>query len=364
MAANRSSFELFKLSDGVVGTPDRLEPARFSALGALELQDIERWIRERPLLVGEDLKIITHQFSGFEHSKDRLDVLALDRNGRLVVIEVKRDSSGAYQDLQALRYAAFVSTFRAEQLVEAHVDYVKKTEGRDIDAEDARQELEAFIESGDLDIVDEDVQPRIMLVAAGFQPGVMSTVLWLSRAYRLDISCVQLVPYEVGGELLVGSSILVPLREAGDYEVKVAEKLNAATSKKATAAPLDQEQAKAFIASVPAGRWTAYVDVATAGGSPNGAMGVGSWLANKGEDVPHVYRVLNRRGEVSEGWKATDPDLPADPGGVRALLEHEGVRFNEDGRADQDQRWTVEDWEPAVGTANPDPESRTESNQG
>jgi alkylated DNA nucleotide flippase Atl1 len=352
MAANRSSFELFRLTGGVTGTPDRLEPASFSALGALELQHIERWIRERPLLLGEDLKVVTHQFSAFEGARDRLDVLALDHDGRLVVIEVKRDTSGAYQDLQALRYAAFVSTFRAEQLAEAHAAYLR-AQGREIDAEDARRELEEFIEGGDLDVVDEDVQPRIVLVAAGFQPAVMSTVLWLCRAYRADITCVQLVPYQIGGELLLGSSILIPLPEAGDYEVKVAEKLHAATSKKATVAPLDHEKATAFIASVPKGRWTAYVDVATAGDSPNGFRGVGSWRSSTTEDVPNVYRVLNRRGEVSEGWKGTDP-LPHNAEGVRALLTREGVSFGDDGRADQDQRWTVEDWGPAVGTAEPD----------
>jgi alkylated DNA nucleotide flippase Atl1 len=320
----------------------------FSGVGALELQDIERWIREHPLVLGEDLKVVTHQFASFERSKDRLDVLAIDRTGRLVVIEVKRDTSGAYQDLQALRYAAFVSTFRADQLAEAHVEYVRRSEDREIDVKGARRELEAFIEGGDLDVVDEDTQPRIMLVAAGFQPAVTSTVIWLARSYGMDITCVQLLPYEVGGELLLCSSILLPLPEAGDYEVRVAEKMRAATSRKATAAPLHHEQALAFIASVPKGHWTAYVDVATAGGSPNGAMGVGSWLSKAGDDIPSVYRILNRRGEVSEGWKTNNSDLPRDPAGVRMLLADEGVCFTEDGRADQEQRWTVEDWRPTT----------------
>jgi alkylated DNA nucleotide flippase Atl1 len=348
MGANRTSFELFSLSDGLAGTPHRLDPASFTGMGALELQDIERWIRERPLLLGEDLKVITHQFASFEGSKDRLDVLAIDHDGRLVVIEVKRDTSGSYQDLQALRYAAFVSTFRAGQLAEAHAEYVTRTEDRELDADGARRELEAFIEGGDLDIVDEDVQPRIMLVAAGFQPAVTSTVIWLTRAYGLDITCVQLVPYEVGGKLLLGSSILLPLPEAGDYEVRVAEKQRAATTRKATAKPLHHDRALAFIASIPPGRWAAYVDVASAGGSPNGAMGVGSWLSKTGDNIANVYRVLNRRGEVSDGWKASSPELPPDPAGVRVLLEQEGVRFGDDGRADQEQRWTVEDWAPVA----------------
>jgi alkylated DNA nucleotide flippase Atl1 len=341
MPVQRTSFELFSLAGGVKGTPELLDPASFVALGALELQDIERWIRERPEIVGEELKIVSNQFAKFDGAKDRLDVLALDRAGRLVVIEIKRDTSGGYQDLQAIRYAAFASTFRAEQLVEAYVAYVAKTEGRVLDRDDARAELEAFIEGENLDVVDEDEQPRMILVAAGFQPGVTSTVLWLRRAYRMDISCVQLVPYEVSGELVLGSSILIPLPESGDYEVKVAEKLQAAASKKGTSAPLNHEKAQAFIAAIPEGRWAAYIDVALAGDSPKGAMGVGSWLSNKGEDVLNVYRVLNALGEVSQGWKGAGPDLPADPEGVRAMLEREGVVFDADGRANNGQRYTI-----------------------
>lgn len=344
MAVQRTSFELFSFDGGIEEDPTRRNPASFATLGALEFQHLERWIRKQPLLVGEELKVITNQFAGFEGAKDRLDVLALDRAGRLVVVEIKRDTSGSYQDLQALRYAAFVSTFVAEKLVAAHVAYVQKTEGRELDAEEARRELEQFIEGGDLDVVDDDEQPRIILVAGRFQAGVTSTVLWLRRAFRIDVSCVQLVPYEISGELLLGSSILIPLPEAGDYEIKVAEKLQSATTKKATQSPLDHERAKAFIDTVPKGRWTAYVDVAAAGGSPKGAMGVGSWLANMDDDVRNVYRVLNARGEVSPGWKAEGPGLPPDPAGVRALLEQEGVRFDENARADQAQRWTVDDW--------------------
>jgi len=325
----------------------------FAALGALEHQDIERWIRERPLVIGEYLKVVTSQFDKFEGAKHRLDVLALDRAGRLVVVEIKRDTSGSYQDLQALRYAAFVATFRAEQLAKAHAAYVQKSDARTMSSDDARRELEAFI-GGDLDIVDNDQKPRIILVAAGFEAGVTSIVLWLRRAYELDLSCVQLVPYEVGGELVLGSSILIPLPEAADYEIRVAEKLQAATNKKGTAAPLDHERAKEFIASVPMGRWTAYVDVATAGGSPKGAMGVGSWLANKGDEVRNVYRVLNALGEVSPGLKALTPDLPSDPQGVKDLLEREGVRFDEDDHADPEQRWTLDHWHAAESTSDRD----------
>jgi alkylated DNA nucleotide flippase Atl1 len=244
--------------------------------------------------------------------------------------------------LQALRYAALVSTFRAGTLADVHAQYVAQSEGRQIEPDAAREELEAFIEGGDLDVVDEELKPRIVLVAAGFQSTVTTTVIWLTRAYDMDITCVQLVPYEVGGQVVLGSSILLPLPEAGDYEDRVAEKQRAATNRKATVSPLDHDRARAFIAAIPTGRWAAYIDVAVAGGSPKGAMGVGSWLKSD-TDIPHVYRVLNRSGQVNEGYTATEPDLPSDPAAVKELLEMEGVTFTEDGRAIQEQRWTVAD---------------------
>ena len=47
-------------------------------------------------------------------------------------------------------------------------------------------------------------------------------------------------------------------------------------------------------------------------GNPQGGMGIGSHLSSRyGEEYPKVYRVLNRHGEVSAGWKAVSPGLPA-----------------------------------------------------
>jgi alkylated DNA nucleotide flippase Atl1 len=348
MANSRKSFELFRLPGGLEGVPERVPAASYATWGAWEVQHIEAWIRERPDVVGEELKVVTNQFAGFKGASDRLDVLALDRAGRLVVIEIKRDVSGAYQDLQALRYAAFVATFRADQVVDVHRSYVERTEERALSYPEARAELEAFVANGDLDVIDSEDSPRIILVAGGFEPGVTSTVLWLRRAHEVDISCVQLVPYKIGGELVLGSSILIPLPEAADYEVRVAEKAKAAAGSK-SAVKLNTEAALAFVDSIPGGRWTAYYDVAVAGGSPKGAMAVGMWLSKTATNIPKVYRVLTIKGEVSEGWKASDPALPQTREEVQQKLAGEGVTFDAEGRASKEQRWRLEDYEATLG---------------
>jgi alkylated DNA nucleotide flippase Atl1 len=111
--------------------------------------------------------------------------------------------------------------------------------------------------------------------------------------------------------------------------------------------PLDRDRAVAFMASVPRGRWTTYGDVAAAAQSPRGAQAVGMWLARDGHTLPNVYRVINARGEVSDGWRAAGADLPETARQVQRLLEAEGVRFDARGRADQSQRWRASDWQNA-----------------
>src|SRR3954447_8988453 len=109
-------------------------------------------------------------------------------------------------------------------------------------------------------------------------------------------------------------------------------------------ARIDFARAAAFVAAVPKGRWTAYRDVAEAGGSPRGAQAVGDWLRRKGDEVPHVYRVLNVEGFVPEAFRAAGPGVPRDASTVRETLRQEGVTIDTRGRADQSQRFSVSDW--------------------
>jgi len=103
---------------------------------------------------------------------------------------------------------------------------------------------------------------------------------------------------------------------------------------------IDFVAALRFIETIPTGHWSSYGDVARAAGSPQGAQSIGNWLRVRGEEVPHVWRVLDRDGEVSGGWVPANTTLPATREAVRQRLQEEGVRLDSRGRADQSQRWT------------------------
>src|SRR4051794_33668483 len=109
---------------------------------------------------------------------------------------------------------------------------------------------------------------------------------------------------------------------------------------------LDWDLARAFIASIPRGRWASYGDVAAAAGAPKGAQAMGTWLAISEIDVPPLlYRVIRSDGTVSAQYASVDwPGLPDDPLAVETKLRSEGVRFDHRHRAAQSQRWRADDW--------------------
>lgn len=107
---------------------------------------------------------------------------------------------------------------------------------------------------------------------------------------------------------------------------------------------IDFTRAAAFIAAIPEGSWASYGDVAQAGGNAKGAQAIGDWLRRKGDEVPHVYRVLTVKGFVADSFRPAGPGVPSDGSSVRALLRREGVMIDPKGRASANQRFRPEDW--------------------
>src|SRR5450755_3224442 len=102
------------------------EVAQFAALGVYERADLQRLLRDLPEALGEDLLIVAEEFGNWEDSKRRIDLLALDPTGKLVVIELKRTDDGGHMELQALRYAAMVSSMSFDDVAAAFASHRAK----------------------------------------------------------------------------------------------------------------------------------------------------------------------------------------------------------------------------------------------
>lgn len=89
---------------------EELRACSFTKLNLTEREHLQEWIAGKPGVLGEELLIIQKEFNGFQDTKERLDLLALDKNGCLVIIENKLDDSGRDVTWQAIKYASYCAS--------------------------------------------------------------------------------------------------------------------------------------------------------------------------------------------------------------------------------------------------------------
>lgn len=201
------------------GHLQEIKTTSFIAESLRERQDLQRWLRDSPEALGETLFVIAEEYGEFEDAKRRIDLLAIDEEANLVVVELKRTDDGGFMDLQAIRYAAMISTMTLEDVIRAHEMYLKKREL----PENAADRILKFLGAEQADEVVVGKVPRIMLVSRDFSLEVTTTVLWLVER-GLDIRCLQIMPYRLESKLFVDIHQVLPLEQAADYQVRIRQK--------------------------------------------------------------------------------------------------------------------------------------------
>lgn len=196
----------------------------FRELELYERADLQRLLRDDIEAIGDDLRVRAEEFGQWEDARRRIDRLALDKSGHLVVIELKRTEEGGYMELQALRYAAMVSSMGFEEVVAAYADHLaKQGPAEEVDANAELLEWLDLIE-GDADVPVISKNVRIILVSADFGREITTTVLWLNDVQGMDVRCVRLVPYRIDRRTLLDIQQVIPLPEAADYQVRLRRK--------------------------------------------------------------------------------------------------------------------------------------------
>ena len=191
----------------------------YASLGLKERDDVQRVLREHIDAISPDTLILAEEFGQWENSKRRIDLLGLDRDGCLVVIELKRTDDGGHMELQALRYAAMVSTMTFDQAVEAHRKYL---EARGFSPDTAETTIREYLDVEDGPVAFSN-QVRVVLASADFSKEITSAVLWLN-AQGLDIMCFRMRPYAFQGRALLDVQQVIPLPEAAAFQVAIREK--------------------------------------------------------------------------------------------------------------------------------------------
>ena len=172
---------------------DRLQPVSRSQLD-LEGR-LEEWLCRDIGLLSDDLLVIGQQI---EQYGTFLDLLAVDRDGNLVVVELKRDRTPRDVVAQALDYASWVQELGRKDIGR----YARKHLGKSFD--DAFEE--AFGE-GPPEVVNE--RHRIFIVASSLDGTTQRIIEYLSSTHNVDINAATFAYFDTDDGEFVARSMLL-----------------------------------------------------------------------------------------------------------------------------------------------------------
>ena len=208
----------------------------FHELGIKERAHLQEWIAKNPTCLGEELLIIQKEFDGFDDTNERLDLLALDKNGSLVVIENKLDDTGRDVTWQALKYVSYCATLNVAQIIDIFQQYLSKS-GQD---KNAKEELIKFFDDKPFDeIALNDREQRIIMVAGKFRKEVTSTVMWLLD-HGILVKCFKATAFQYSDEVFLDVEQIIPVKEAEDYMIKMADKAKVTSSLRANSSKIQE----------------------------------------------------------------------------------------------------------------------------
>lgn len=199
----------------------KLKEVSFSELDFTERNHLQEWLANQPDALGEELLIIQKEFDGFDDTRERLDLLAIDKQGGLVIIENKLDDSGRNVVWQALKYASYCSTLSKTQIGAIYQTYLDKSGS----GNDAKAQICEFLGQEDFDevVLNPGNDQRLIMVAAQFRKEVTSTVLWLLK-HRVFVKCFKATPFQDGRDLFLNIEQIIPLPEAEELMIGISEK--------------------------------------------------------------------------------------------------------------------------------------------
>ena len=197
----------------------RIERTTFAQQGLRERNDLQALLKSQIDVISPDTLIVAEEFGEWEDSRRRIDLLGIDKGANLVVIELKRTEYGGHMELQAIRYAAMISTLTFDKLGTIYERYLNDN-GIE---QDATESLLEFLDWNEPDEEQFGQEVKIVLASAEFSKELTTSVMWLND-FGLDIRCVRMHPYTSDGQIFLDVHIVVPIPEVADYQVRIREK--------------------------------------------------------------------------------------------------------------------------------------------
>ena len=165
-----TQIKVWEIDNGKIVTRDN---AKFA--DSHHEDELEDWIVQNPEIMGENLLIVARQLIVPEVG--RLDLLGMDSNGRLVIIELKRELLPRQAVAQALDYASWLHNASEEEILAYANQYLQKQSG-----DNELNLADAFEETFGMKLPEWICQNhRILLVAAGLDATAERIISYLAQ---------------------------------------------------------------------------------------------------------------------------------------------------------------------------------------
>jgi hypothetical protein len=146
-----------------------------------------------PSIFGEPLLLISNQVK--TRNKKRADILAIDRGGNGVIVELKRNEGSLGVETQALQYLADFSNYKGKYFTKQFSDDPAYLEDNILSFMGGNSRIEEINKSS-----------RIILVARSFDPTIFSMGEWLSEK-GVAFRCIEYTPIEIDARRFLSFSV-------------------------------------------------------------------------------------------------------------------------------------------------------------
>jgi hypothetical protein len=189
----------------------------------LKEKRIEEWVATKPKLLFSDadaVMVISQELAG----EPQADLLAVDSQGNLIIIEIKRHASDRSTVGQLLDYASCLAEWDYEAFHERYRSYTGRAEA------DLFGEFKLFVENP---VFEKEVflqQRRLFILSSGGDESMMRIISWLRESYDVPIDYVPFALFRCGEEVFLQMQkievdpIVLPGEWAGDWFFNTDEK--------------------------------------------------------------------------------------------------------------------------------------------
>lgn len=154
---------------------------------------LEDWVCADPMLLNLDVMIIGRQvhttFGGY------IDLLAISREGDLVVIELKRDKTPRDIVAQCLDYASWVCDLGYEDICEIYNKYAESN---------LSDQFSSFFDEPIPETLNENHQ--MIIVAASLDDSTERIISYLTERHSININAIFFNIFDHGGKQIIGRS--------------------------------------------------------------------------------------------------------------------------------------------------------------